>query len=142
MRQLRYLTPSPTEEQLHRVVSELLDWCLLPPALWTTFPAGWGKLPRATAGRLYACGLKPGLPDIFVFYDGRTIGIELKRVGGKPTKIQQDMHQKLRAAGIMVHLCCSAQDVVLTLKAEGFPLRKMRTEGLVTSVGDSVNTSL
>ena len=41
-----------SEAQLHKSVAEFLDWVLLPPALWTTFPAGWGKLGKATAGQM------------------------------------------------------------------------------------------
>ena len=81
-------TPVISEIDLHRSVAELLDWCLLPPAVYTTFPAGWGKLPPKTVGRLKACGLKTGMPDILVFNAGKTIGIELKRPGGRLSKAQ------------------------------------------------------
>lgn len=73
------------------------------------------------------------MPDLLVFYGGRTIGIELKRVGGKLTKIQEEMRKKLSQAGIIVHVCCAADEVVLALRAEGFPLRKLRSEGTLTT---------
>src|SRR5215468_12790351 len=63
------------EGALHRSVAELLDWCLIPPALYSTFPSGWGQLNKATAGTLKACGLKAGWPDIMVFSPRRCVGI-------------------------------------------------------------------
>ena len=63
---------------LHASVAGQLDWRLKRPAFYTTFPAGWGKLPGMVAGKLKACGLKAGMPDLLVWYEGRTVGIELK----------------------------------------------------------------
>ena len=56
------------EIDLHRTVAEMLDWAMLPPAMWTTVPGGWGYLPGATAGILKACGYKKGFPDILAFF--------------------------------------------------------------------------
>ena len=114
-----------TEANLHETVAEFLDWALMPPALYTTFPAGWGDLPKATAGRLNACGMKKGIPDILLFHDGRTIGIELKIPGGKPSIAQQAMFHQLREAGVLVYICESVEDVAFTLRDSGIPMRRM-----------------
>jgi hypothetical protein len=105
-----------SEDELHRSVAEFLDWVLLPPAVWTTFPAGWGKLTKATAGRLKASGLKDGMPDILIFPgQGRVLGIELK-AGKNNTTINQDgMHKKLAEAGVVVEICWCLSDVVMAL---------------------------
>jgi hypothetical protein len=118
--------PEPTENQLHATVAQFLDWALLPPALYTTFPAGWGVLTRSTAGRLKGCGLKQGMPDILLFHQGRCFGIELKSYKGTLSRAQLEMHDKLRAAGTEVFVCASLDEVLYALKTIGVPLRRTR----------------
>ena len=121
------LTPTePTEYQLHATVAEFLDWALLPPALYTTFPAGWGVLARSTAGRLKRAGLKQGIPDILVFHHGTVAGIELKSYNGRLTQIQSDMHKLLCDAGIEVFTCNSLDEVIAVLQHLNLPLRRTR----------------
>jgi hypothetical protein len=114
-----------SEADLHATVAEFLDWALMPPALFTTFPAGWGKLPPATAGRLKGSGLKQGFPDLLIFHDGRCVGIELKVKGRKPSLAQQCMFHQLRQAGVLVYICESVEDVAFTLRDSGVPMRRM-----------------
>lgn len=116
--------PKVSEVALHRAVAELLDWMLLPPAVWTTFPAGWGKMTPAMKGMLRGCGLKAGMPDVLVFYDGRCIGIELKLPGRKQSCAQTDMTEKLRAAGVGVYVAHSPDEVLKILGEIGIPCRK------------------
>jgi hypothetical protein len=118
------MTDQPTEAELHRSVAELLDWMLLRPAMWTTFPAGWTKMRKGAAGRLHGAGLKAGMPDAFVFHNGRTIGIELKTPSGKVSPVQFDMFEKLRLAGVPVHVCRSVDEVHEALAAHKIPMRK------------------
>jgi len=119
----------PSEFELQKSVADLLDWLLAPPAFYTAFPAGWGKLPPATAGLLKACGLKRGFPDIIVFDRDRSItsyvkpkivGIELKRPSKKTdTSDEQDaMHEKLLGIGIPVYVCWTADMVIDVLDKE------------------------
>ena len=121
-----------TEDELHRSVAEFLDWALLPPAVYSTFPAGWGKLSKSTAGRLKASGLKPGMPDLFVFdrhsmianrIYPKIIGLELKARGEKPSAAQQLMFPRLRALGIEIYVCECVEDVAEALERERVPLR-------------------
>lgn len=114
---------SHPEDDLHISVAEWLDWMLLPPAVWTTFPAGWGKLPKATAGRLKTLGLKPGFPDILIFHDRRCVGIELK-AGSSTSSAQRTMHALLKAAGVNVYVARSIDEVRTVLFAEGLPMRR------------------
>jgi hypothetical protein len=123
----RLTPPEPTESQLHATVAQYLDWALLPPAVYTTFPAGWGVLTRSTAGRLKGAGLKQGMPDILVFFNGFTLGIELKSWRGKLTAVQEAMHAKLKAAGVRIAVCTSLMEVIDFLRIRGVPLR--RTKG-------------
>lgn len=98
----------------------------MPPAFYTTFPAGWGVLAKSTAGRLRRAGLKRGMPDLQVFYKGRTIGIELKVGRNVLTHFQRDTHELLRAAGIQVFVCTCLDEVIEVLQELGFPLRRTR----------------
>lgn len=113
-----------SELDLHRCVADFLSWVVLPPAVWTTFPAGWTSMRAGAAGRLKGCGLKAGMPDILIFYDGFTLGIELK-VKTKPSEVQLEMFNKLRAAGVSVSIARSIEDVERTLRTYKIPMRKM-----------------
>jgi len=124
---LRLRLTEPTEAQLHATVAQYLDWALMPPAVYTTFPAGWGVLTRSTAGRLKGAGLKQGIPDILVWYNGFTLGIELKSHVGRLTPTQEEMHAKLRAAGVVIAVCTSLMEVIDFLRIRSIPLR--RTKG-------------
>jgi hypothetical protein len=101
--------------------------------MFTTFPAGWGKLGKATAGRLHASGMKKGMPDILVFSTYRTIanrtytnivGIELKVGANAVSSAQREMFAKLQALGIRVYVCRSIEDVVHALAEADIPYRK------------------
>ena len=127
------VTLQPTEAELHQTVAEYLDWALLPPSVYSTFPAGWGKLSRAVAGSLKSSGLKPGMPDIFVFDKHplkfanrifpKIVGIELKAHGGKPSAAQQLMFPRLRELGIPIYICESVEDVADAMTREHIALR-------------------
>jgi hypothetical protein len=119
----------PKESELHKSVAELLDWVLVTPAMFTTFPAGWGKLSKATAGRLYASGMKAGMPDILVFdrhshQTTKAIGIELKVGANSQTSKQRATAAALQAVGIRVYVCKSIEDVLAALKDAGITHRR------------------
>jgi len=118
----------PSESELHASVAEFLDWALLPPTVWTTFPAGWGKLGRATAGKLKRAGLKEGMPDILIFFNGRTYGIELKVGRNKQGAAQEHMQLLLAGAGVPMFICRSVDDVQHVLKSMDLPIRKMELQ--------------
>jgi hypothetical protein len=116
---------SPSENQLHQSVAELLDWILISPAMYTTFPAGWGKLTRGTAGRLFASGLKRGMPDILVFdINQKVVGIELKARTSQ-SGAQRAMAARLQAVGITVYVCRSIEDVLAALYRENITVRSI-----------------
>ena len=96
-------------------VAELFGQLLKPPVLWTHFPAGAGKLPPATAGRLRGYGLKAGMPDYLVIANGITTWIELKTVVGRLSKVQEQTIAALREAGCPVYVCRNIEEVVLAL---------------------------
>jgi hypothetical protein len=114
------------ELELHKAVAGALDWLLLRPAFYTTFPSGWDKMTKAMRGMLKGAGLKPGMPDILVFFAGRCVGIELK-AGSGLSAAQRGTHSDLHAAGIPVHVCRSVDDVLQALSGEGIPIRADRS---------------
>ncbi len=52
-----------------------------------------------------------GVPDRIVLHRGRTMFVELKRPGGKPRLLQQEIARMMSAAGAMVY-CISTTDQV------------------------------
>lgn len=121
-----WTNPGPTESELHLSVANLLDWVLLPPALYTTFPAGWGVLSPSLGQKLRRSGLKPGMPDMMVFYNGRCFGIELKARKNGLSDEQKAMFPKLADAGVPVYVCRSIEAVWEVLVSHDVPLRKVR----------------
>jgi hypothetical protein len=121
-----------SESELHQTVAEFLDLALLPPAIYSTFPAGWGKLSWKAASHLKKCGMKPGMPDIFVFdrvgpvQATKVIGLELKKPGEKASAAQQLMFPRLREVGIAIYVCESLDDVVRALTREKIGLRILK----------------
>jgi hypothetical protein len=120
------LPHSASESELHVSVAALLDWILIPPAFFTTFPAGWGKLGKATAGRLYACGMKKGMPDLLVFdRNRRVVGIELKAGKNGVQSAQRATFAQLQAVNIKVYVCRSLEEVVTALHREGINYKRV-----------------
>jgi len=112
-----------SEAQLHKAVADYLDWCLLPPAVYTTFPAGWYKLPKGTGGIMRGAGLKAGMPDLLLFHAGRTFGIELKVATGRQTEAQREMQKKLEKAGVYYAVIRDLNELVDYLGFWKVPLR-------------------
>jgi hypothetical protein len=104
-------------------VAQFLDWCLEPPAFYMTDASGWDKMSKSRAGMLRACGHKAGVPDILLFHDGRTYGIELKFAKGRLSAVQKATHEKMTAAGVKVFVCRTVEEVENELRTAGIPLR-------------------
>lgn len=62
---------------------------------------------------------QPGCPDVLCCLDGRFIGIEVKRLGGKATEKQLSALDAIRRAGGVAFVATSIEDVERALKAEG-----------------------
>lgn len=134
----RLTAPIPFEDELHEAVAQALDRLLMPPAAWTTFPAGHVPLPTQWAVKLARLGLKRNWPDLLVLF-GVLHGIELKRPGETLSRArtvrsrrrgalrhvegQRDVFPRLEAAGMKIATCSSVVDVLDQLAAWGVPLR-------------------
>lgn len=117
------MKPRISELDLHRSVADFLSWTVLPPAVWTTFPAGWTAMKKGAAGRLKGCGLKAGMPDILIFYNSFTLGIELK-ARTNPSPEQRETFKQLQEAGVSVSIARSLDEVEGILRMYGIPMRK------------------
>lgn len=126
------------EAELHEAVAKAFTMLVLPPAMWTCFPAGQVPLPAHAAAKLYRMGLKRGWPDILVVYGGHTFGIELKRQGGQLSRSymartkrgalvlregQKDVFPRLQAAGMTIGIASNVNDAVALLREWGVPVR-------------------
>lgn len=110
-------------------VAQLLDWILLPPAFYTTFPAGWGVLSPMMAQRLKKSGLKPGMPDMLLFYEERCYGIELKTGKNAVSPDQKETIRRLGYAGVPVWVCRSVEEVIDVLRVIKLPMRPLAGVG-------------
>jgi hypothetical protein len=134
----RLTAPIPFERDIHEGCADALDKLLKPPAVWFTYPAGAVQLSPAQAARYSRLGLRRGLPDIWILYDGVWC-IELKRPGGtlSRTRIvrtkrggprelvgQTDMFPKLLAAGVRdIAICHSVTEMLDHLEWWKIPVR-------------------
>lgn len=132
------LEAAQPEAELHEAVAKAMTFLVLPPAMWTTFPAGNVALPAAAAAKLYRLGLKRGWPDVLVLHAGRIHGLELKRAGGRLSRSytartrrgslvlrdgQASVFPRLQAAGMTIGVATSVDEAMSLLKAWGIPLR-------------------
>ena len=133
----RLTAPVVPEDDLHLAVADALDRLLMPPAEWTTFPAGHVPLPALWAVKLARLGLKRNWPDILVLHNG-ILGIELKRPGerlsiarwvrtrrGAPRYVegQREVFPRLERAGMRIAICTSVVEALNAVSAAGIPLR-------------------
>ncbi|MGC8476310.1 MAG: hypothetical protein ACP5NP_08150 [Acetobacteraceae bacterium] len=139
MPRFRMAAPAPAETDIHAAVADALAVLLLPPAAWTTSPAGHVALPPAVAAKLARLGLKRGIPDVLIWHGGRSYGIELKRRGGRLSRTrtvrtrhgalrvvegQTETFPRLEAAGMQIAVCETVPAVLAALAEWGVPVRR------------------
>ncbi len=107
------------EQALQRAIVGYLSWALAPPAIFTSFPAGGGG--RVRGAVLKGTGLRAGMPDILIFYDGHTWGLELK-AGTGLSEAQKALHPLLRAAGVHVAVIESVEELQAMLTGPWWPI--------------------
>jgi hypothetical protein len=110
------------EQEFHKQVANLLDVILPATAFWAHYPAG-GKRSRIEAAIMVGMGAKAGIPDIMIIWSGRAYWIELKRPGEKPTLKQLARHTELRAAGCMVAVATTLDEVMAALRDFNIPTK-------------------
>jgi hypothetical protein len=110
------------EDSLQRALAAYLDLALPHDACWFAVPNG-GARSKKEAAILAGLGVKPGAPDILVFWGGRAFAIELKAPRGRVSPAQEAMHQALRRAEVAVIVASSLGEVERWLAAWGVPLK-------------------
>lgn len=90
-------TKKPAKEQSYQ--KRILDW------LKATYPTAF--IWKAAAGP-YSQG---GIPDICAIIDGHFYGFEVKRPGGRASKLQEQAIRKINAAGGHAAVVVSPADV-------------------------------
>jgi hypothetical protein len=105
-----------TEEQIQIEVAAWLDATLPKDWRWYHPPnGGWRKL--ATAKRLKAQGVKPGVPDVVILRPvGSPIYVELKSFGGVLSEAQKEFRDWCVATKQPYHVCRSVGEVIVFLK--------------------------
>lgn len=58
-----------------------------------------------------SAAMMAGLPDLIGCLEGKFVGVEVKQPGQKPSKIQNLVHGRIRAAGGVVIVATSLDDV-------------------------------
>jgi hypothetical protein len=52
---------------------------------------------------------KPGIPDLYMYREGRTVFVEVKREGGKPRPLQEYRMKELKEIGVEALVCDSIE---------------------------------
>jgi hypothetical protein len=116
------------EEWLEQVkLSHLLDRWLNPTcSFWTAIDPVAGSM---TSGAMRKKrGVKPGVPDVLVWYRGRSITLELKSRYGRCNRSQRLVHAALLRAGAEVWQCKSASSSMWALRRSGLKFRTFVNE--------------
>jgi len=110
------------EDDLQLAVMQFLDHALGPRGVAYAIPNG-GKRHAREAARLKGLGVRPGIPDIGICFDGKAMFVELKAPRGVVSEAQRDMARRLNYAGGVVMLCRSVEDVEAQLREACVPLK-------------------
>ena len=118
-----------SEDQLEEAITRYLGVVLPDNAVAYHIPNGTNCTPTQAAKQRRA-GLRAGMPDRGIIYGGTTYYIEAKRpkvVGfqraGVLTDKQKAMFPKIEAAGAVIRVCYSLEDVEAALIAFGIPIK-------------------
>ena len=108
------------EHEIQKAICEYLDMRNI--CYWAV-PNG-GLRSKAEAGRLKKEGVKSGVPDLCLIYDGLYFGLEVKKPmtntrKGYLSKNQKAMHDKIEDAGGTVKTVYSVADVILWVNTWG-----------------------
>ena len=109
------------EDRLHTYIWKALQFILPDDAIaWSTENRQMG--PREGLRRKMR-GCIPGVPDMEIHYQCRSLFSEIKTPKGTMNKAQRDMHKRLKAARMPVAVCRSLEDVLFFLESHDVPLK-------------------
>ncbi len=116
---------SHPEQALQRQIVGYLAWALAPPAWFTTIGHGGGGQVRGMI--LKGMGMKAGVPDILLAFDGHAYFLELK-AGTGLSDAQKATHEALRRAKCPVAVIRSLDDFRALLATSWWPLQAVIRE--------------
>lgn len=106
------------EQAIQKAVAELLDTAGQPGLVWFHVPNGGARSP-VEAAIFKGLGVKPGVPDIFAFYQGALYVLELKTEDGTLSDEQRVMLERLAAAGARTAVAYGVDQAIAVLKSWG-----------------------
>jgi hypothetical protein len=118
----RLTAPVTPEDELHAAVADALRVLLPSTAVFNT----WELRNAASAvegARRKRLGALPGWPDCGVWWNGRVVLLELKRLGGILSPAQKLLHPRLEAAGFPVAVPRTVVEALDAVSDHGIPLR-------------------
>lgn len=94
-------TPAPSETEITRQITGYL-----------------ATLPNCFYRKIFGGGYyqKPGLPDLYICYRGRSVWVEVKRPGGKLQPVQVETIERMKAAGAEVVVIHDVTELKAELK--------------------------
>ena len=95
---------------------------LAPEVVWFHVPNG-GKRDAVAGAKLKAMGALPGVPDLYLAWEGHTLWIELKAPKGTVREPQRTFAHRAINIGHDVHICRSVDEVLNVLHVMGVPMR-------------------
>lgn len=108
------------EAAIQRQIAGYLSWALAPPAWWTSIGHGGGGEMRGMI--LKGMGLKPGVPDMLICYDGRAYFLEIKAAKGVVSEVQKATHEALHRAKCPVAVVRSLDEFRALVAGPWWPL--------------------
>jgi hypothetical protein len=111
-----------TEDALQKQVAGFLNTSLGQDAVWWHTPNG-GSRNKVEAAKLKGMGVKPGVPDVLIFWPAGCMAIELKSDAGRVQPSQAEMMRALEVCGFYVAVCRSLNEVQDALRAARVPMR-------------------
>jgi len=125
------MKPSPpTERQVQRSILQMLGIAFPDVLVWHVPNGAYlGENEvdrRRTMGMLLGDGLKPGAPDLALYWNHGHALIEVKRPGYSPSEVspkQREIHDRLAEMGFTVEIVTSPEEAFAILKERGAPGR-------------------
>lgn len=120
--------PPPTERQVQRAILQMMGWAFPNVLVWHVPNGAYlgedERSRRRTMGCLLGDGLKPGAPDLAVYWNHGHALMEVKRPGYSPSDItprQKDLHAQLAEMGFTPAIVTSDEEAFAFLKERGAP---------------------
>lgn len=106
------------EQAVHQAVVQHLD-LRGKPGIFYYHPANGGFRTAIEGSILKSLGVRAGVPDLIILYEGRTFGLELKAGKAKVTESQRTAHALMRVAGATVETATGIDEALRVLSGWG-----------------------